>query len=96
MVDIKEGLQVLHWAMGNSMAEVCIPTDCAIFVQGLRNSEVADAILQLQMLVTTADASLQIVGFLLFMYICLFVLLKWLELKLKLLMTLVGQLCYRF
>lgn len=37
MVKIRAGLQELEWAMSNNILEVCIQTNCAVFVQGLKN-----------------------------------------------------------
>ncbi|XP_058192210.1 uncharacterized protein LOC131309618 [Rhododendron vialii] len=34
-VEIRVGLMVLHWALGQKMDSICIKTDCAVFVQGL-------------------------------------------------------------
>ncbi|KAI8546425.1 hypothetical protein RHMOL_Rhmol07G0116300 [Rhododendron molle] len=34
-VEIRAGLMVLHWALEHKIDNICIKTNCAVFVQGL-------------------------------------------------------------
>lgn len=50
MVEVRAGLQVLKWALEHNILEICIQTDCLLFVQGLSNPLVAPSALQTPLL----------------------------------------------
>ncbi|KAI8560250.1 hypothetical protein RHMOL_Rhmol04G0240900 [Rhododendron molle] len=46
MGEIRAGLLALQWACEQGLPEVCIQTDCIVFVQGLCNPRGSDSSLQ--------------------------------------------------